>query len=57
MLPLLGFCGDKSAPCMATPLMRGGSLDDQLLRSPAVRERLRRLGFASAPWLSWQQRL
>ena len=35
-LPLLGFCGDRRAPCMVTPLMRGGSLDDRLLLSPAV---------------------
>jgi serine/threonine protein kinase len=36
VLPLLGFCGDRRAPCMVTPLMRGGSLDDRLLLSPAV---------------------
>ncbi len=36
VLPLLGFCGDKCAPCMVTPLMCGGSLDNRLLRSPAA---------------------
>ena len=45
MLPLLGFCVDKRVPCMVTPLMRGGSLDDRLLLYPAARLRLRRLGF------------
>jgi serine/threonine protein kinase/tetratricopeptide (TPR) repeat protein len=57
VLPLLGFCGDRRAPCMITPLMRGGSLDDRLLRSPASSQRLVRLGFTGDPHLSWQQRL
>ncbi len=57
VLPLLGFCGDRRAPCMITPLMRGGSLDDRLLPSPASSQRLMRLGFKGDPHLSWQQRL
>ena len=57
MLPLLGSCGNRRAPCMVTPLMRCGSLDDRLLLSPAAGQRLRRLGFAGDSHLSWQQRL
>ena len=38
VLTLLDFCGNKCVPCMATLLMRGGLLDNQLLRSPAARE-------------------
>jgi hypothetical protein len=57
VLPLLCFCGDARAPCMVTPLMRGGSLDDRLLPSPGARQRLLRLGFGGDPHLSWQQRL
>ena len=43
VLPLLGFCGDTRLPCMLTPLMRGGSLGDRLLLTPASHLRLRRL--------------
>ena len=57
VLPLLGFCGDTRTPCMVTPLMRGGSLDDRLLPSPGAGQRLLRLGFCGDPHLSWQQRL
>ena len=57
VLPLLCFCGDTRAPCMVTPLMRGGSLDDRLLPSPGASQRLLRLGFNGDPHLSWQQRL
>ena len=57
VLPLLGFCGDTCAPCMVTPLMRGGSLDDRLFPSPESSQRLLRIGFSGDRHLSWQQRL
>jgi len=57
VLPLLGYCDDARAPCMITPLMHGGSLDDRLLLSDSAFERLRRLGFKGDACLNWQQRL
>jgi len=57
VLPLLGYCDDERAPCMITPLMHGGSLDDRLLLSAGALERLRRLGFEGDVRLDWQRRL
>jgi len=57
VLPLLGYCDDARAPCMITPLMRGGSLDDRLLLSCGALERLRRLGFEADACLDWKRRL
>jgi len=57
VLPLLGYCDDARAPCMVTPLMRGGSLDDRLLLSDGALERVRRLKFEGDAVLDWQQRL
>jgi len=57
VLPLLGYCDDARVPCMITPLMCGGSLDDRLLLSGGAHERLRRLGFEGDAHLDWQQRL
>jgi len=57
VLPLLGYCDDARAPCMITPLMHGGSLDDRLLLSAGALERLRRLGFEGDAGLDWQRRL
>jgi len=57
VLPLLGYCDDARAPCMITPLMHGGSLDDRLLLSDGAFERLRRLKFEGDAILDWQQRL
>ena len=57
VLPLLGYCDDARAPCMITPLMHGGSLDDRLLLSDNAFERLRRLGFGGDACLDWQRRL
>ena len=57
VLPLLGYCDDARAPCMITPLMHGGSLDDRLLLSDGALERLHRLGFKGDTFLGWQQRL
>jgi len=57
VLLLLGYCDDARAPCMITPLMRGGSLDDRLLPSGGALERLRRLGFEGDACLDWQRRL
>jgi len=57
VLLLLGYCDDARAPCMITPLMHGGSLDDRLLLSDAALERLRRLGFEGDARLDWQRRL
>jgi len=57
VLPLLGYCDDARAPCMSTPLMHGGSLDDRLLLLGGASGRLRRLGFEGDARLDWQQRL
>jgi len=57
VLSLLGYCDDARAPCMITPLMRGGSLDDRLLLSDGALERLRRLSFEGDARLDWQRRL
>jgi len=57
VLRLLGYCDDARAPCMITPLMHGGSLDDRLLLSGGALERLRRLGFEGDARLDWQRRL
>jgi len=56
VLPLLGYCDDARAPCMVTPLMRGGSLDDRLLLAGGALERLRRLRFEGDACLDWQRR-
>ena len=56
VLPLLGYCAEEKAVCMVTPLMRGGSLDDRLLLTPAARARLQRLGLQGRLELSWVQR-
>jgi len=57
VLLLLGYCDDARAPCMLTPLMRGGSLDDRLLLAGGALERLRRLGLEGDARLDWQRRL
>ena len=57
VLPLLGYCDAARAPCMITPLMHGGSLDDRLLLSGGALELLRRLGFKGDAHLDWQRRL
>jgi len=57
VLRLLGYCDDARAPCMITPLMQGGSLDDSLLLSGGALERLRRLSFEGDAHLDWQRRL
>jgi len=57
VLPLLGYCYDARAPCMITPLMHGGSLDDRLQLSGGARVRLHRLGFEGDVRLNWKQRL
>ena len=58
LLPLLGYCLRKEAPCLAFPLMRGGSLQCRLNPTGEHWTSLRRLGFASPPPpLSWRQRL
>ena len=44
-LALLGFCLDAAAPCLVSPLCRGGNLDDRLFDTPAGRQRLEMLGF------------
>jgi len=59
LLPLLGYCLRKEAPCLAFPLMRGGSLQCRLQPTDEDREYLRRLGrFTTEPKpLTWRQRL
>ena len=59
LLPLLGHCLDKEAPCLVFPLMRGGSLEHRLRPSDAgSRRSLSRLGFKADPKpLTWRQRL
>ncbi|EOD20710.1 hypothetical protein EMIHUDRAFT_241925, partial [Emiliania huxleyi CCMP1516] len=49
LLPLLGVCLAPSRACLVYPLCRGGSLEDRLYRSPAALQRLRMLGFETAP--------
>ena len=59
LLPLLGHCLERTAPCLLFPLCVGGSLQARL--QPAAGEHwtsLQRLGFSSVPPpLSWRQRL
>ena len=59
LLPLLGHCLERTAPCLIFPLCVGGSLQARLL--PSAREHwtsLQRLGFSSVPPpLGWRQRL
>ena len=59
LLPLLGHCLERTAPCLLFPLCVGGSLQARL--QPASAEHwtsLQRLGFSSPPPpLSWRQRL
>ncbi|EOD12896.1 hypothetical protein EMIHUDRAFT_66979, partial [Emiliania huxleyi CCMP1516] len=49
LLPLLGVCLAPARACLVYPLCRGGSLEDRLYRSPAALQRLRMLGFETAP--------
>ena len=59
LLPLLGHCFERTAPCLVFPLCVGGSLQARL--QPSASEHwisLQRLGFAAVPPpLLWQQRL
>lgn len=59
LLPLLGHCLERTAPCLLFPLCVGGSLQARL--QPTSVEHwtsLQRLGFSSVPPpLSWRQRL
>ena len=59
LLPLLGHCLERTAPCLVFPLCVGGSLQARL--QPSASEHwmsLRRLGFSLVPPpLSWRQRL
>ncbi len=59
LLPLLGYCLRKEAPCLVFELMRGGSLQCRLQPTDEDREYLRRLGhFTADPKpLTWRQRL
>ena len=57
VLLLIGYCDDARVPCMITPLMHGGSLDDRLLLSDGALKRLCRLGFEGDAHLGWQRRL
>ena len=58
LLPLLGHCLDKEAPCLIFPLMRGGSLQCRLQPTAEDLRHLQRLGFATAPKpLTWRQRI
>ena len=59
LLPLLGHCLERTAPCLLFPLCVGGSLQARL--QPSAGEHwtsLQRLGFWSVPPpLGWRQRL
>ena len=59
LLPLLGYCLRKEAPCLVFPLIRGGSLQCRLQPTDESRMHLRRLGlFTADPRpLTWRQRL
>ncbi|EOD25734.1 hypothetical protein EMIHUDRAFT_64714, partial [Emiliania huxleyi CCMP1516] len=49
LLPLLGVCLAPERACLVYPLCRDGSLEDRLYRAPAALQRLRMLGFETAP--------
>ena len=56
-MQLHGYCLDPRSACLVYPLMRGGSLEDRLLPTPAGAVRLALLGGAAAPLpLPWQVR-
>jgi interleukin-1 receptor-associated kinase 1 len=57
LLPLLGYCLDKRAPCLVYPLCTGGNLEDRILLSPDARQRLASLGIADPRPLTITQRL
>jgi serine/threonine protein kinase len=59
LLPLLGHCLERTAPCLLFPLCVGGSLQARLQPSrPDHWTSLQRLGFSAVPPpLSWRQRL
>ena len=57
LLPLLGFSHGHEA-CLVFPLMRGGTLEDRVIRTPAGEERLSALGQSSPPLpLAWWERV
>ena len=58
LLPLLGYCLSEAAPCLISPLMRGGSLKIRLRSTEADPEQLRLLGLTSSlEPLTWTQRV
>ena len=58
LLPLLGYCLSEAAPCLISPLMRGGSLKIRLRPAEADPEQLRLLGLTpSLLPLTWTQRV
>ena len=58
VLRLWAYCDDPRAPCLVTPLMRGGNLEDRLMPTAAGRQRLAQLGRATEPQpLSVSERL
>mmetsp|Transcript_12974 Transcript_12974/g.32937 ORF Transcript_12974/g.32937 Transcript_12974/m.32937 type:complete len:216 (+) Transcript_12974:201-848(+) len=58
LLPLLGYCLSKDAPCLVSPLMRGGSLGVRLRPAEADPEQLRLLGLPPPlEPLTWTQRV
>ena len=58
LLPLLGHCLAREAPCLVFPLVRGGSLQSRLHPQGEHWLHLQRLGFSSPPApLTWLQRL
>ena len=58
VLPLLGYCLSEQAPCLISPLMRGGSLGLRLKPADANPSQLKLLGLVPPlrP-LTWRQRL
>ncbi|KAL3892652.1 MAG: hypothetical protein SGPRY_014922, partial [Prymnesium sp.] len=58
LLPLIGHCLVREAPCLVFPLVRGGSLQSRLQPVGDNPIHLQRLGFSSPPPpLTWRERL
>ena len=58
LLPLLGSCLSPHSPCLVFPLVRGGNLEDRILRTPDALARLAQLGHAAPPPpLPWRARV
>ena len=58
LLPLLAFCPERQRQSLVYPLMKGGNLEDRLIRTAEGQHRLALLGHATPPpQLSWRDML